>query len=134
MGLVLKLTARLLDGATHVLKIAATVGLVVGVLAIGDIWYGGTAANFPHYLPTSTIEVLGAYITWEQIIIVVISLADSAALYAFFRVSRLGTAMRAVVDDGQLLSMTGQSAVAVRRWSVDHWRHVRRPVGHPTRA
>ena len=61
--------------------------------------------------------MLGANLTWEQIIIVVISLAGSAALYAFFRVSRLGTAMRAVVDDGQLLSMTGQSAVAVRRWS-----------------
>jgi ABC-type branched-subunit amino acid transport system ATPase component/branched-subunit amino acid ABC-type transport system permease component len=117
LGLLLELMARLLDGAGHVLKIAATVGLVVGVLAIGDIWYGNTAASFPHYLPTSAIDVLGAYVTWEQIIIVLISLAGSAALYVFFRVSRLGTAMRAVVDDGQLLSMTGQSAVAVRRWS-----------------
>jgi branched-subunit amino acid ABC-type transport system permease component len=117
MGLLLELIARLLDGASHVLKIAATVGLVVTVLAIGDIWYGSTAASFPHYLPVSTIEVLGAYVTWEQIIIVAISLVACAALYVFFRVSRLGTAMRAVVDDGQLLSMTGQSAVAVRRWS-----------------
>ena len=117
LGLLLELVARLLDGASHVLKIAATVGIVVGVLAVGDIWYGNTTAAFPHYLPTSTIDVLGAYVTWEQIIIVVVSLAGSAALYAFFRLSRLGTAMRAVVDDAQLLSMTGQSAVAVRRWA-----------------
>jgi ABC-type branched-subunit amino acid transport system ATPase component/branched-subunit amino acid ABC-type transport system permease component len=117
MGIGLELIARSLDNAGHVLKIAATVGLVVSVLAIGDIWYGSTATSFPHFLPVSTIEIAGAHVTWEQVIIVAVALASSAGLYAFFRVSRLGTAMRAVVDDGQLLSMTGRSAVAVRRWS-----------------
>jgi ABC-type branched-subunit amino acid transport system ATPase component/branched-subunit amino acid ABC-type transport system permease component len=117
MGALLELIARPLNDVSHVLKIAATVGLVVSVLAIGNIWYGSASASFPHYLPTSTVGIFGAYVSWEQIIIVVIALASSAALYLFFRVSRLGTAMRAVVDDGALLSMTGQSAVAVRRWS-----------------
>ena len=117
MGVLLERIARLLDDVSHVLKIAATVGLVVSVLAIGNIWYGSASASFPHYLPTSTVGIFGAYVSWEQIIIMVVALASSAALYLFFRVSRLGTAMRAVVDDGALLSMTGQSAVAVRRWS-----------------
>jgi hypothetical protein len=47
------------------------------VLAIGDIWHSNTTATFPHYLPTSTVEIGGAYITWEQIIIMAVSLVAS---------------------------------------------------------
>src|SRR6202034_1236711 len=49
--------------------------------------------------------------------VIVIALASAAALYYFFRLVRLGVAMRGVVDDPSLVAMTGESPVRVRRWA-----------------
>jgi ABC-type branched-subunit amino acid transport system ATPase component/branched-subunit amino acid ABC-type transport system permease component len=100
-----------------VLKVAATVGIVSAVLAIGDIWYGSSAASFPNFLPTSTVRIFGLYVGWDQIIEIIISLVASGGLYCFFRYVRLGMAMRAVVDDPALLATTAQNPAAVRRWA-----------------
>src|SRR6202035_5829550 len=68
-------------------------------------------------LPTSTIRVLGVNVGWDQITVILIALASTAALYYFFRFIRLGVAMRGVVDDPSLIAMTGESPVVVRRWA-----------------
>ena len=54
---------------------------------------------------------------WDQTAIFIISLVLVAALDYFFRFVRMGMAMRAVVDDPNLISMTGESPARVRRWS-----------------
>jgi ABC-type branched-subunit amino acid transport system ATPase component/branched-subunit amino acid ABC-type transport system permease component len=117
MGLGLEYMARILGNVSHVLKIASTIGIVVLVLAIGDIWYGSTTATFPAYLPQSTVRFLGVNVGWDQILVMLIGLIATVTLYYFFRVVRLGMAMRGVVDDPTLTSMTGTSPVAVRRWA-----------------
>jgi ABC-type branched-subunit amino acid transport system ATPase component/branched-subunit amino acid ABC-type transport system permease component len=117
MGLLMEYMARILADASHVLKIAATIGIVVIVLAIGDIWYGSTTTSFPTYLPHSTIRVLGVNVGWDQITVILIALASAIGLYYFLRYVRLGIAMRGVVDDPTLMSMTGESPVSVRRWA-----------------
>jgi ABC-type branched-subunit amino acid transport system ATPase component/branched-subunit amino acid ABC-type transport system permease component len=117
MGLLLALVARLLEQAGHVLKIAATVGILTAVLAIGNIWYGSATTSFPDFLPTSTVRIFGLYVGWNQIIEIIISLIACGGLYCFFRYMRLGMAMRAVVDDPALLATTAQSPAAVRRWA-----------------
>jgi ABC-type branched-subunit amino acid transport system ATPase component/branched-subunit amino acid ABC-type transport system permease component len=117
MGLLLELMARVLAETSHVFKIAATIGVVIIVLAIGDLWYGQTndVNGFPQFLPQETIRFLGVNVGWDQIIVILISLASTGALYYFFRVFRSGMAMRAVVDDASLMAMTGENPVAVRR-------------------
>ena len=116
-GLLLELMARTLEGATATLKVVATVGLVLIVLGIGTIWYGDSFATFPQFLPSSTIFVGGVYVSWSQIIVVVISLVATGVLYWFLKHARLGIAMRGVVDNPNLLGMTGESPVSVRRWA-----------------
>lgn len=118
LGVVLELMARVLADASAVLKTAATIGLVVVVLAIGDLWYGNTTTTlFPTYLSTSSIRVLGVNVGWDQITVILVALGTTAVLYYFFRFVRLGFAMRAVVDDPVLVSMTGASPIQVRRWA-----------------
>jgi ABC-type branched-subunit amino acid transport system ATPase component/branched-subunit amino acid ABC-type transport system permease component len=117
LGVLLELMARVLASASDVLKIAATIGLVIIVLAVGDLWYGSVTNSFPAYLPTSTIRVLGVNVGWDQITVILIALLSTAALYYFFRFIRLGVAMRGVVDDPSLIAMTGESPVVVRRWA-----------------
>ena len=117
MGVLLELMARVLANASNVLKIAATIGLVIIVLAVGDLWYGSVTNSFPPYLPTSTIRVLGVNVGWNQITVILVALVSTAALYYFFRFIRLGVAMRGVVDDPSLIAMTGENPVVVRRWA-----------------
>jgi ABC-type branched-subunit amino acid transport system ATPase component/branched-subunit amino acid ABC-type transport system permease component len=117
LGLLLEYIARILANASDVYKIAGTIGLVIIVLAVGDIWYGSTTNSFPDYLPSSTIRVLGVNVGWDQIAVILIAMASTAGLYYFFRFVRMGIAMRGVVDDPNLIAMTGESPIAVRRWA-----------------
>jgi ABC-type branched-subunit amino acid transport system ATPase component/ABC-type branched-subunit amino acid transport system permease subunit len=100
-----------------VLKVVATVGLLLVVLGVGTLWFGNQTSTFPSFLPTSTVRLAGVNVTWEQIIVTLVSVVATAVLYTLFRFVRLGVAMRAVVDNPELLDMTGESPVRVRRWA-----------------
>ena len=117
LGFGMEALARRLATASLTMQVVATVGLLVGIEAVCNQVYGTTAQQFPQFLPTSTFAVAGTRIQWNQLIIVVVSVAITGALYVFFRAARLGKAMRAVVDDPQLLDMSGTSPVAVRRYA-----------------
>ena len=115
MGCALELLARQLSKVDHTLQIASSIGLILWVVGVGNIWYGSESGRFPPFLPTSTFRLAGVNIGWDQLITFGIGASATAALYYFFRHVRLGIAMRAVVDDPDLLSMTGETPVAVRR-------------------
>jgi ABC-type branched-subunit amino acid transport system ATPase component/branched-subunit amino acid ABC-type transport system permease component len=117
LGFGMEALARRLATASLTMQVVATVGLLVGIEAVCNQVYGTTAQQFPQFLPTSTFSVAGTRIQWNQLIIIVVSVAITGALYVFFRAARLGKAMRAVVDDPQLLDMSGTSPVAVRRYA-----------------
>ena len=46
-----------------------------------------------------------------------VALVSAIGLYLFFRYSRLGVAMRGVVDNPELVNITGTNPTGVRRWS-----------------
>lgn len=117
MGILLELLARRLATVDHTLQIASTVGLVLWVVALGTIWLGDVTESFPPFLPTSTVELGGVNVQWQQIIVAIVALVSTGALFLFLRSTRLGTAMRGVVDDPELLSVMGESPVRVRRWA-----------------
>ncbi len=117
LGLMMEYLARILADTSDMFKIAGTIGLVIIVLAVGDLWYGNTSNvnGFPEFLPTSTIRFLGVNIGWNQIIIILIAVFSTVALYFYLGVTRTGMAMRGVVDDAPLMAMTGANPVVVRR-------------------
>jgi ABC-type branched-subunit amino acid transport system ATPase component/branched-subunit amino acid ABC-type transport system permease component len=116
-GIGLELLARILEGATATLKVVATIGLLLVVVGVGTLWYGNADVNFPSFLDTNTVRFLGVNVGWDQITVIIVSLVATALLYYFFRVVRIGVAMRGVVDNPDLVSMTGTNPVAVRRWA-----------------
>jgi ABC-type branched-subunit amino acid transport system ATPase component/branched-subunit amino acid ABC-type transport system permease component len=117
VGLMLEVLARSLDTASETIKVVATVGLILIVESLGLLWHPTNPPTFPHFLPQSTIRVLSVNITWEQIILFIFSLVASAVLYWFFQSVRLGIVMRGVVDSHELVSMSGDDPVRVRRWA-----------------
>jgi ABC-type branched-subunit amino acid transport system ATPase component/branched-subunit amino acid ABC-type transport system permease component len=115
MGLFLELLARRLQSVNHTMQIAATIGLILWIVGIGDVWFRHVSGSFPPFLPTSTVRVFGVNVQWQQIIVMIVSLAGAVGLYYFLQYARMGRAMRAVVDDPDLVAMIGQSPVVVRR-------------------
>jgi ABC-type branched-subunit amino acid transport system ATPase component/branched-subunit amino acid ABC-type transport system permease component len=117
LGLLMELLARSLSDSSETIKVVATVGIILIVEAIALLWNGTSAPTFPHFLSQSTVRILGTNVTWEQVILFVFSLVAGAALYLFFRYVRLGVLMRGVVDNHELVSMSGDDPVRVRRWA-----------------
>ena len=120
MGYLLELLSRQLAAADRTLQIGAMVGLIVWIVSITGIMFSNTSGIFPSFLPTTTVRLLNVNVEWEQIIVAVVGFAAAGALYAFLRFTRRGVELRAVVDDPDLLSVTGTSSVAVRRlaWMI----------------
>jgi ABC-type branched-subunit amino acid transport system ATPase component/branched-subunit amino acid ABC-type transport system permease component len=120
LGYLLELLSRQLAAADRTLQIGAMVGLIVWIVSITGLMFSSTSGVFPSFLPTTTVRMLDVNVEWEQIIVFVVGLAAAAALYAFLHFTRRGVALRAVVDDPDLLSVTGTSSLGVRRlaWMI----------------
>jgi ABC-type branched-subunit amino acid transport system ATPase component/branched-subunit amino acid ABC-type transport system permease component len=117
LGLVLELLARSFPGASETIKVVATVGIILIVTSLGLLWHPTNPPTFNHFLPQSTVRMVGVNVTWEQIILFVFSAVAAAILYWFFRSVRLGIVMRGVVDNSELVAMSGDDPVFVRRWA-----------------
>jgi ABC-type branched-subunit amino acid transport system ATPase component/branched-subunit amino acid ABC-type transport system permease component len=117
MGLGMERISRRLSQQSVVWKIVATIGLILIVQGLGTVKYGSTTINVPQFLPKGMdfFSVGGVNISYAQLTVTVVSLAAVVGLYALFRWSRTGVAMRAVVDDPDLLAMQATSPVRVRR-------------------
>jgi ABC-type branched-subunit amino acid transport system permease subunit len=115
-GLIMEAIARGLAGVPTSYKVVATVGLLVFIRAAVTIKYGPSSLPFHTFLPQGVaFTISGVRVTYENVIVVAFGAAAAVALYLFFQRTRLGTAMRGVVDDPQLLDMAGTSPIRVRR-------------------
>jgi len=117
-GLILERLAVLLAPVSTAYRIVGTVGLLVAIRAILGLIFGDTGLVFDPFLSQrQAFSVAGASVTVDDLITLGVGALAAIGLFAFFRVSRLGTAMRGVVDDPQLLSMAGTAPTRVRRAS-----------------
>jgi branched-subunit amino acid ABC-type transport system permease component len=114
VGLLLERLARPLSRVSTAGKIVATVGLLVGIQGALSMRYGSVALEFPSFLPTDTYTLGSVNVSADQIITTVVALLAAAGLATFFKRTRTGRAMRAVVDNGDLLGLTGISPTRVR--------------------
>jgi ABC-type branched-subunit amino acid transport system ATPase component/branched-subunit amino acid ABC-type transport system permease component len=117
LGVLFESFARGISQTALAWRVAATVGVLVSIETLFTIIYGGADREFPHFLSQDTISVFGTNVTYEQVIIVLLSAGLMSGLFIFFRIGRTGKAMRAVVDDPALLALSGTSAASVRRWA-----------------
>ncbi|MET7617943.1 ABC transporter permease [Streptomyces sp. NPDC005408] len=117
IALVMERITRSLAGATPTTKIVATVGLQLAVTMALVAHYGGAGLDFPGFLPTDTVELVGVNVGVDQLISAMVAALGALGFFVFFRASSMGVRMRAVVDDPALLELAGTSAFAVRSWA-----------------
>jgi branched-subunit amino acid ABC-type transport system permease component len=114
-GLILERLGVALASASTAARVAATVGLLVGIQGALLAVFGSADLQLRYFLPTRLIRFPGVNVRAEQLIIAAIALAAAGGLYVFFTRARLGVAMQAVVDDPVLTSLGGTHPTRVRR-------------------
>ena len=107
LGVVFERLARTLGEQPLTMRIVATVGLLGGITGLVTVRYGSALIQVAPYLPTRNVRLVGVNFGVDQLITAAVALALAVGLYAFFRVSRLGLAMRAVVEDPSLVAIGG---------------------------
>ena len=117
IGLGMEAMARRLADASATMQVVATIGLVLLVQGFFSATFGTVPRTFPAWLPQHTVKIGGVFVGEDQMIITGIALAATVALFLFFRQTRLGLAMRGVVDNPELLDLGGTSPARVRRWA-----------------
>jgi branched-chain amino acid transport system permease protein len=116
--LIERLVLRPLVGESFIAVIMVTIGLagIMSAVSLG-VW-GTEPRQAPRFLPRGSLEVLGANVSKNRIIAIVIAALAIAAFSLFFKRSRMGIAMRAVADDQQAALVMG---ISVNRVSALSW-------------
>jgi ABC-type branched-subunit amino acid transport system ATPase component/branched-subunit amino acid ABC-type transport system permease component len=115
LGIGFERYARVLSRASLIMQVAGTVGVLLVIEAGCTQWYGSNATYYPAFLPETIVTIGSVHVTVADMIIVATSIVLTLLLYVMLRATRLGRAMRAVVDDPDLLAIAGTSPVRVRR-------------------
>jgi branched-subunit amino acid ABC-type transport system permease component len=116
-GIVLEFISRPLADVPIAQRIVASVGLLVAINSLLLVIFGSDRRVLPEYLGRAVHNVGGAYFATSDLVKALIALGSALALGAFFRSTRTGRAMRAVVDDPTLLDLTGIDPARIRRVS-----------------
>ncbi len=100
---------RRLAGASTITTIVATIGLLFALVSLADlIWPSGTGIRSVEKLfPGETFELAGVVIEYHDAIALLAAIAVAIGLRGLLFRTRLGTAMRAVVDSRDLASLNG---------------------------
>src|SRR3954467_15990965 len=111
LGLVMEPLAKRLAEQRPAAKIVGTVGLILLVQGLASVKYGPDTIRVPQFLPGARdhVRLGGVNISYPQLWVTLFGVAAAVALFVLFQFSRTGLAMRAVVNDPDLVAMQGTS-------------------------
>src|SRR5207248_2367902 len=96
-----------------------TVGLILLVQGLASVKYGTDTIRVSQFLPKSLdyFRLGGVNVSYPQLWVTLFGVAATIVLFVIFTYSRTGLAMRAVVNDPDLVAMQATSPDRVRRIS-----------------
>ena len=100
--------------------LVVTVGLLVGLIGMAQqIWPPEPRVLLPFY-PETGWQLGDTYITAHQVVTILCSMVVAVLLYVLLNRTRVGTAMRASVDNPELLKLFGgkPDTVAALAWAI----------------
>lgn len=119
LGLVVeRVILRPLVGQPIISVIMVTIGLAQVLGALVQIIWGTTPRAFPEFIPSGSVELLGAQVGESRLWALALVAVALVAFALFFTRSRHGIAMRAVADDQQAALAMG---ISVRRVFALAW-------------
>jgi branched-chain amino acid transport system permease protein len=119
LGVVIeRLILRPMVGEPVISVIMVTIGLAAILGAIVQIIWGTRPRAFPDFIPSGTVDILGATVPVNRLWAIAIAAVALAGFTVFYARSREGIAMRAVADDQQAALAQG---ISMRRTYALAW-------------
>jgi branched-chain amino acid transport system permease protein len=112
---------RGLRGASVATSLVVTVGLMVFMVGTANtIWSPQVGRRLPGFFAPGGFKVAGFIVTWHNLITILVGFGVAGFLYVLLNRTRVGIAMRAVVDDRGLLAMNGAQPDRVSQlsWAI----------------
>ena len=112
---------RPLEGASVDLTLVVTLGLLLFLVGLANlIWSPLTARALPEFFHGNGFQVAGLIISYEQVLAAASLVVVAIGLRLLLTRARPGIAMRAVVDNSDLLAMAGGRPVRVKQmaWAM----------------
>ncbi|HWE67393.1 MAG TPA: ABC transporter permease [Acidimicrobiales bacterium] len=107
-ALVERTMMRNLHTAATGIPLVVTIGLLLLLVGVANsAWNQGTARTLPAFLPNVEVNLGQVNVSGEQLITIGLAVVVAVALRLFYRRTRTGVAMRAVVDDPELAALNG---------------------------
>lgn len=115
-----RFVARGLGEGPVSVSLVVTVGLLVGIIGLAQqIWPPAPRVLLPFH-PETGWQLGDTYVTAHQLITIICSVVVAGLLYGLLNFTRIGTAMRASVDNPELLKLFGgrPDTVAALSWAI----------------
>ena len=119
--LVQKFITRGLGDAPVSVSLVVTVGLFVALVGVAQQVWPEEPRFVPGFFADKTpIRIGDSFLTYHQLITILCSVAVAGGLYLLLNRTRIGTAMRAAVDNPELLRLYGgrPDTVAALSWAI----------------
>jgi len=115
LGMLLQATLfRPLAGKNLLYSLAVSLGLVLIFASGGQLLFGTTTKGIPSAISGGML-ISGAFISYERLLISLVSLLLITALWLFLRFSRQGLALRAVAEDAETAALYGVKTQRMHR-------------------
>ncbi|NLT06240.1 MAG: branched-chain amino acid ABC transporter permease [Solirubrobacterales bacterium] len=88
-------------------KAVATIGLLIGMIGVVGLIWGGGLRSIPQWLPDWNIEVSGAVLPSDRLIVLGVVAVVLAVLWYLFTHTRTGVALRAMAGDRGTAALVG---------------------------
>lgn len=109
---------RPLQGAPVDLTLVVTLGLLLFLVGVAQIaWDPNQVRNLPSFFNGNGFRIGYVQVTYHEVVAVVATVGIALGLRVLFNNTRTGIAMRAVVDNPDLLAMAGGQPTRVRQLS-----------------
>ncbi|HEX2578544.1 MAG TPA: ABC transporter permease [Aquihabitans sp.] len=111
LGLVIdRVLMRRLHDATPITRIVVPIGLLVALIqAATIIWSPDESRTLPRFFLGETVELGGVVVEYHQLVVFATAIAVAVGLRILLYRTRIGVAMRAVVDSRDLAALNGAS-------------------------
>jgi branched-chain amino acid transport system permease protein len=120
-ALIERVVGRRLHGAPTNITLMVTLGLLLMFIGLASIrWSPGESRVLPEFFPHHHLRLFTINVTYHQLTMITVAVLVAAFLRLLFFRTRIGVAMRAVVDDPELASLNGADPdwVATASWAI----------------
>ncbi len=118
VGLLLERIMRGLGEAPVSVMLVVTIALFMGAIGIAtQVWPNTIVRSVEFFFGYSSVEILGARVGYHYLLTIALAAVVAGALYVLLNRTKVGIAMRACVDNPELLEVYGIEARRVSRLS-----------------